>query len=79
MGAEYPVTGLDLEFRRAQRLGSGWIADGTVPNALLAIEALPEGITMLLWVMNPVKLEAFARSRGRASARDVTLEGSTRP
>jgi RNA polymerase sigma-70 factor (ECF subfamily) len=52
--------------------------DGT-DIALLIIEALPEGINTLLWVMNPVKLEAFARSRGRASACDVTSEGSTRP
>jgi RNA polymerase sigma-70 factor (ECF subfamily) len=36
--------------------------DGT-DIALLTIEALPEGINTLLWVMNPVKLEAFARSR----------------
>ena len=36
--------------------------DGT-DVALLTIEALPEGINTLLWVMNPVKLKAFARSR----------------
>ncbi|HZE32319.1 MAG TPA: RNA polymerase sigma-70 factor [Actinoallomurus sp.] len=36
--------------------------DGT-DLALLNIEALPEGIRTLLWVMSPVKLEAFARSR----------------
>jgi RNA polymerase sigma-70 factor (ECF subfamily) len=31
--------------------------------ALLTIDAAREGINTLLWVMNPVKLEAFARSR----------------
>ncbi len=36
--------------------------DGT-DAALLTIEALPEGINTLLWVMNPAKLNAFARSR----------------
>ncbi|MCO6004203.1 RNA polymerase sigma-70 factor [Actinoallomurus purpureus] len=51
--------------------------DGT-DVALLTIEALPQGIHTLRWVMNPVKLEAFGRSRGRAGARDVTSEGSTR-
>ena len=50
--------------------------DGT-DVALLTIGALPEGIHTLLWVMNPVKLEGFARSRGRASAGGVTSESST--
>ncbi|MGI5233395.1 RNA polymerase sigma-70 factor [Actinoallomurus sp. CA-142502] len=31
--------------------------------ALLSIDARPEGIQTLLWMMNPVKLAAFARSR----------------
>lgn len=51
--------------------------DGT-DIALLTIEALPEGIHTVLWVMNPVKLEAFVRSRGRAGARGATPERSTR-
>ncbi|WP_345456797.1 RNA polymerase sigma-70 factor [Actinoallomurus oryzae] len=36
--------------------------DGT-DVALLSIEALSEGIRTLMWVLNPAKLEAFARSR----------------
>jgi RNA polymerase sigma-70 factor (ECF subfamily) len=36
--------------------------DGT-DVALLTIDALPEGIQTLRWVMNPAKLEAFARTR----------------
>jgi RNA polymerase sigma-70 factor (ECF subfamily) len=31
--------------------------------ALLSMAARPEGVTTLLWVLNPVKLSAFARSR----------------
>jgi RNA polymerase sigma-70 factor (ECF subfamily) len=38
--------------------------DGT-DVALLTIEARPEGIDTLLWVLNPVKLESFERSRRR--------------
>jgi RNA polymerase sigma-70 factor (ECF subfamily) len=38
--------------------------DGT-DVALLAIEARTEGIDTLLWVLNPVKLESFERSRRR--------------
>jgi RNA polymerase sigma-70 factor, ECF subfamily len=36
--------------------------DGTA-LALLTIDALPEGITTLRWLMNPAKLDAFARTR----------------
>jgi RNA polymerase sigma-70 factor (ECF subfamily) len=38
--------------------------DGT-DVALLTIEARAEGIDTLLWVLNPVKLESFERSRRR--------------
>jgi RNA polymerase sigma-70 factor (ECF subfamily) len=31
--------------------------------ALLTTETRPEGITTLRWVMNPVKLRSFTRSR----------------
>lgn len=51
--------------------------DGT-DVALLTIAALPEGIHTVLWMLNPVKLKAFTRSRGRAIAPRVTSEGSSR-
>ncbi|MCO6006913.1 RNA polymerase sigma-70 factor [Actinoallomurus purpureus] len=66
-----------------------WVETNTRPGilisrngthiALLTIEALPEGIHTLQWIMNPAKLEAFARSRGRTSTRDVASEGPTPP
>ncbi|MGN9845130.1 RNA polymerase sigma-70 factor [Nonomuraea sp. H19] len=34
---------------------------------LLTIEASPEGVHHLMWVVNPAKLEAFERSRSRGS------------
>jgi RNA polymerase sigma-70 factor, ECF subfamily len=55
--------GADLEWVAANgRPGVLISRDGT-DVALLTIDALPDGIHRLLWVMNPVKLTAFARSR----------------
>ena len=55
--------GANLEWVEANgRPGVLISRDGT-DVALLSIEALPDGIHTLLWVMNPVKLKAFARSR----------------
>jgi RNA polymerase sigma-70 factor (ECF subfamily) len=34
---------------------------------LLTIEASPDGIHHLMWIVNPAKLEAFERSRSRGS------------
>ncbi|MEV5704192.1 RNA polymerase sigma-70 factor [Actinoallomurus sp. NPDC052274] len=71
--------GANLEWVRTNgRPGVLISRDGTAV-ALLSIEALPQGITTLLWVMNPAKLEAFARSRGRVSTRDIVPEDPPRP
>ncbi|MEU6998720.1 RNA polymerase sigma-70 factor [Nonomuraea sp. NPDC046570] len=40
---------------------------GRAGVTLLAIEASPDGIHHLMWTVNPVKIEAFERSRTRAS------------
>ncbi|MFB9830980.1 RNA polymerase sigma-70 factor [Actinoallomurus acaciae] len=42
------------------------ISRGGTDLALLSLDARPDGIHTLLWMMNPVKLEAFARSRSPA-------------
>jgi RNA polymerase sigma-70 factor, ECF subfamily len=57
--------GADVEWVEVNgRAGVLVSRDGTAV-ALLTIEALPEGIHTLLWVLNPVKLRAFDRSRRR--------------
>ena len=55
--------GANLEWVEANGRPCVMMSRDGIPVALLAIEAQPEGIHTLLWVMNPVKLEAFARSR----------------
>jgi len=66
--------GADVEWVQANGRAGVLVSHNGTDVALLTIEALPQGIHTLMWVLNPVKLEAFARSRGR-----VTSEGSTRP
>jgi RNA polymerase sigma-70 factor (ECF subfamily) len=66
--------GADLEWVTANgRPGVLVSRDGT-DVALLTIQARPEGIDTLLWILNPAKLQAFARSRSpvrdRAGGRD---------
>jgi RNA polymerase sigma-70 factor (ECF subfamily) len=59
--------GTDLELVETNgRPGVLVSRDGT-DLVVLNIEALPEGIHTLLWVMNPAKVEAFARSRSRGA------------
>jgi RNA polymerase sigma-70 factor (ECF subfamily) len=70
--------GADVEWVEANGSTGVLISRDGTDLALLTIEALPQRIHTLLWVMNPMKLEAFARSRGRASAGGATSEGSTR-
>lgn len=55
--------GASLEWVEANGRPGVLISHDETDAALLTIEALPEGINTLLWVMNPVKLKAFARSR----------------
>lgn len=55
--------GASLEWVEANGRPGVLISHDEIDVALLTIEALPEGINTLLWVMNPVKLKAFARSR----------------
>jgi RNA polymerase sigma-70 factor, ECF subfamily len=64
--------GTDLKWVETNgRPGVLIIRDGA-DLALLTIDALPQGIHRLMWVMNPRKLEAFARSRTRAGAHGPT-------
>ncbi|GAA4636699.1 RNA polymerase sigma-70 factor [Actinoallomurus vinaceus] len=55
--------GADLEWVEANGRPGVLISHNGTDTALLNIEAMPQGIHTLMWVMNPVKLEAFARSR----------------
>ncbi|MFD1541768.1 RNA polymerase sigma-70 factor [Nonomuraea guangzhouensis] len=41
------------------------VPGGRTGVALLSIEASPQGIHHLMWIVNPAKLDAFARSRSR--------------
>lgn len=51
---------LSLRWLEVNGAPAGLLSRGDVPVALLAIEASPEGIEQLMWVMNPDKLAAFA-------------------
>jgi RNA polymerase sigma-70 factor (ECF subfamily) len=55
--------GTNVEWVEANGRPGVLISHDDTEVALLSIEALPEGITTLLWVMNPVKLKAYARTR----------------
>jgi RNA polymerase sigma-70 factor (ECF subfamily) len=55
--------GANLEWVEANGRPGVLISHDGTDVALLTIEALPEGIDTLMWVMNPAKLKAFARSR----------------
>ena len=39
------------------------IIAGETPRALLSVSASDDGIDQVRWVMNPAKLDAYARSR----------------
>ncbi|MEV5747113.1 RNA polymerase sigma-70 factor [Actinoallomurus sp. NPDC052308] len=71
--------GADLEWVQTNGRPGLLISHGGTAVALLSIDALPQGINTLLWVMNPAKLEAFARSRGRLSVGDIPSEDPPRP
>jgi RNA polymerase sigma-70 factor (ECF subfamily) len=61
--------GAEVEWVETNGRAGALISHDGTDVALLSIEALPEGIQTLMWVLNPTKLDAFASSRDRTGVR----------
>ena len=55
-------TNVTLSWVQVNGKASVLLARGDVMIALFTVDASPQGITQILWVMNPAKLAAIARS-----------------
>ncbi|TDC88199.1 RNA polymerase sigma-70 factor [Nonomuraea deserti] len=61
--------GADFTWVEANGRAGVLVPRGHADVALLTIDASPAGIHHLMWIINPAKLDAFARSRSRARRR----------
>ncbi|MFB4274412.1 MULTISPECIES: sigma-70 family RNA polymerase sigma factor [unclassified Nonomuraea] len=69
--------GAEMEWVEVNGLAGVLVPGGRTGVALLTIEASPQGIHHLMWIVSPDKLHAFEQSRARSGG-GVTTGGATR-